>query len=632
MSESKGSVSAPDFPANVDWLNTDQPLTLGALRGKVVLLDFWTYCCINCMHVIPDLKRLEAKYANELVVIGVHSAKFTAESQTENIRQAILRYGIEHPVINDRNMVLWRDYGIRAWPSFVLIDPAGKVVGYASGEGVYEQFDAAIARVIRAFDKDGLIDRAPLKLALERAKAPRSVLSFPGKVLADDKTSQLFIADSNHNRIIVLSLDDYSVKAVIGSGETGLVDGSFEEAAFNHPQGMAFDGRVLYVADTENHAIRAVDSQARTVRTIAGTGTQARQSNVAGPGRTTALNSPWDLVLDGGDLYIAMAGSHQIWRMDLKSGRVEPYAGSGREDRTDGALKSAALAQPSGLTTDGRKLYFADSEVSAIRAADLGPSGRVETIVGGELFKFGDVDGKGLAVRLQHPLGVVYHDGALYVADTYNNKIKRVTLDDQRAETFLGTGKPGREDGDTPTFDEPGGITYARGKLYIADTNNSLIRVADLETRRVETLEIKDADRLWPKPEMPAEEEKPVELAAQVVGSGNVDLLISLELPDKHTLTAGAPTQIVLRSADGKVLALDGKTELTLAQPTFPITVPVHASAGKTRLVVEYALYFCKEGAESLCYFDGGKLALPVEVEIINKGSMLSVAISPKAP
>ncbi|MBN1918773.1 MAG: redoxin domain-containing protein [Verrucomicrobia bacterium] len=640
MSEYKGSVSAPEFPAGVDWLNADRsdsdsaPLTLEALRGKVVLLDFWTYCCINCMHVIPDLKRLEAKYADELVVIGVHSAKFTAESETENIRQAILRYEIEHPVINDRNMVLWRAYGIRAWPSFVLIDPAGKLVGYASGEGVYDTFDAAIANVIAAFDKQGLIDRTPLDLALERARAPRAVLSFPGKVLADDKTDQLFIADSNHNRIVVLSLDDNSVKAVIGSGTIGLTDGRFEEASFNHPQGMALggpsDGRVLYVADTENHAIRAVDLESRTVRTIAGTGAQARRVNMAGPGSTTALNSPWDLVLHDGDLYIAMAGSHQIWRMDLTSGRVEPYAGSGREDRTDGPLRSAALAQPSGLTTDGAKLYFADSEVSAIRSADLGGSGRVETIVGGELFKFGDVDGKGLTVRLQHPLGVVYHDGALYVADTYNNKIKRVTLNDRRAETFVGTGKEGRDDGENATFNEPGGITVAGDKLYIADTNNSLIRVADLATRHVETLEIKDADALWPKPEMPGAEEQAIELAAQTVRPGDTKLVLTLALPEHHKLTAGAPTQVVLRSADGTLLSFDGESELTLDQPAFPVTVPVRASAGKTMLTIEYAIYFCKEGLESLCSFDSAKLALPVEVDTAGTGEALSLTISPK--
>jgi thiol-disulfide isomerase/thioredoxin len=387
MPEYQGKVNAPDFPDGLQWLNTDHPISLRDLRGKVVLLDFWTFCCINCMHIIPDLKRLEKKYANELVVIGVHSAKFTTERETDNIRQAILRYEIEHPVVNDRDMKVWQEYAVRGWPTLMLIDPEGKVVGYTSGEGIYEPFDKLIGKLVADFDANGKIDRTPLKLKLERYRAPASMLAFPGKVLADETSKQLFIADSNHNRIVVVSLGDYSVKEVIGSGEIGFDDGSFEQATFNHPQGMALDGKKLYVADTENHALRLIDSDKRTVETIAGTGHQAREYNKSGPGKQTALNSPWDLVLNDGMLYIAMAGPHQIWKMDLKTGVVAPYAGTGREARIDGPLGEAALAQPSGITTDGKKLYFADSEDSSIRSADLDPKGRVETIAGGDLFE-----------------------------------------------------------------------------------------------------------------------------------------------------------------------------------------------------------------------------------------------------
>src|SRR5713101_6139608 len=272
--QERARVRAPELVGGRGWLNTEKPLSLAALKGKVVLLDFWTYCCINCMHIIPDLKKLERKYPNELVVIGVHSAKFTAEKGTDNIRQAILRYEIEHSVVNDHEMQIWQEYTVRSWPTLFLIDPAGKVVAYMSGEGVYTQFDRYIAKVIETFDAKKMIDRRPLNLKLERQRAPASVLAFPGKVLADEKSKQLYIADSNHNRIVVVSLDDSSVTEVIGSGEIGLSDGSFETAAFNHPQGMALDGSILYVADTENHALRAIDLGKRTVTTIPGTGEQ----------------------------------------------------------------------------------------------------------------------------------------------------------------------------------------------------------------------------------------------------------------------------------------------------------------------------------------------------------------------
>ena len=482
-------VQAPELEGGIAWLNTDRPLTLGALRGKVVLLDFWTYCCINCMHIIPDLKKLEAKYPTQLVVIGVHSAKFPNERESDNIRQAILRYEIEHPVVNDAEFRIWRRYGVRAWPTRVLIDPEGYVVGGVSGEGHYDTFDRIISELITDHRARGTLNEAPLSLALEKAHFTAPALSFPGKVLADPQQDRLFIADSNHNRILVSTKAGH-VLDVAGSGEIGATDGVFASATFNHPQGMALDGDRLYVADTENHLIRRLDLKARTVITIAGTSIQAYGNYRRGPAREVDLSSPWDLVLEKGILYIAMAGPHQIWAMNLQHEEIGPYAGSGREGRIDGPLMQAALAQPSGITSDGTNLYVADSEVSSIRSVSLNPKGQVTTIVGLDLFEFGDVDGQGEMVRLQHPLGVNYHNGVLYVADTYNHKIKAIGPRLATATTLLGTGQPGFRDGEMAQFYEPGGVSIADGKLYIADTNNHAIRMADLHTKKVTTMQL----------------------------------------------------------------------------------------------------------------------------------------------
>ena len=631
----EGTTPAPEFPPGKQWLNTDRAIRLRQLRGKIVLLDFWTYCCINCMHVLPDLKRLERKYPKELVVIGVHSAKFTTEKDTDNIRQAILRYEIEHPVVNDADMGIWRSYGARAWPTLMLIDPAGKLVGYHSGEGVFDVFDPMVAAMIRHFDARKLLDRTPVTFRLERDKAAEGLLSFPGKVLADEKAGLLFVADSNHNRIVAVSLADGAVRHVIGSGARGLTDGGFDEAAFHHPQGMAFDRKagVLYVADTENHAIRKVDLPAAAVTTIAGTGRQARRSNVAGFGAKTDLNSPWALVLAGGKLFIAMAGSHQIWRMDLAKGFVEPHAGSGRENRTDGPHLDAALAQPSGLATDGKKLYFADSEVSAIRSADVSVKGRVETLVGGELFEFGDRDAKGLEARLQHPLGVALDPagGLLYVADTYNNRIKRLRPADREIQAFLGTGRAGRRDGKGATFDEPGGLSLAGGKLYIADTNNHVIRVADLKTRRVATLRIRRPARLRPRP---PERARPTETAlpAQTIRPGKTALRVALDLPAGCKLTPEAPSTVTLRGADGKVLAVGDGRKTTLEATKLPIDLPARAAAGTADLHVEFVLYYCRQGAEALCYFREARLRVPVVVKDGAAGRKLEVRFAPPKP
>lgn len=480
--------AAPDFPASASWINTERPLTMHDLRGRVVLLDFWTYCCINCMHVLPDLARLEKKYEDRLVVVGVHSAKFDAERDTGNIRRAVERYGIRHPVINDAGMVMWHRLGVNSWPTIVLIDPNGGLVGKVSGEGNFDILDRAVSDLITR-QTGSPQELSPLPLTDSAKEEPETFLRFPGKVLADSALGRLFVADSGHNRIIVARLDDGDILSVIGSGETGLRDGGYSTAAFSNPQGMARDGGILYVADTDNHAIRAVDLASRTVRTVAGTGNQARYGARGGPAETSPLNSPWDLIWHDGGLYIAMAGSHQLWRYDPERRTVEVHAGSGAEDIIDGPLSGAALAQPSGITGDERGLFFADSETSSIRKIS---GGRVTTLIGKGLFEFGSSDGSFRAALLQHPLGVAYDNGLLWIADTYNNRLRRIDLTRSVIETAAGSDRDGFEDGpgDLARFDEPGGVTVSGGKVYVADTNNHAVRVFDPRTREVSTFEL----------------------------------------------------------------------------------------------------------------------------------------------
>ncbi|HET6423662.1 MAG TPA: thioredoxin-like domain-containing protein, partial [Planctomycetaceae bacterium] len=426
-------VQAVELEGGVEWLNAGGPITLKELRGKIVLLDFWTYCCINCMHVLPDLDYLEKKFPNEVVVIGVHSAKFDNEKESGNIRKAILRYEIKHPVVNDANMVLWRKFGIRAWPSLVLIDPEGNYCGYVSGEGNRELLEAVVTKLIDYHRAKKTLDETPVQFALEKFKQPATPLRFPGKVIADEAGDRLFISDSNHNRIVVTTLEGKLID-VIGSGTIGEKDGSYTEAQFDRPQGMVLVDNTLYVADTENHMIRAVDLTQKTVKTYAGTGQQGSFRPNAGTLRATALNSPWDLLVLDDVLYIAMAGPHQIWSHKFGSETIQPFAGSGREDIRNGTLSESALAQPSGLATDGKHLFVVDSEGSAVRQITtkrlndlINPVGEVTTVVGTSnlpggrsLFEFGDVDAIGAKARLQHPLGIVFYDGDLLIADSYN--------------------------------------------------------------------------------------------------------------------------------------------------------------------------------------------------------------------
>jgi thiol-disulfide isomerase/thioredoxin len=483
-------IHAPEFPS-ADWLNVAAPLKLAGLRGKIVLLDFWTYGCVNCLHIIPDLKRLEEKYAAELVVIGVHSAKFTNEGRLENLRRILVRYDIDHPVVNDASFAIWKAYGARAWPTQVLIDPEGYVVATASGEGHAEGFDRAIAAVIQVFDEKGNIDRTPLPKSLERERLATSTLAFPGKILADEAGGRLFIADSNHHRIVVADLDGRIVD-VIGDGHAGLVNGTFDGARFYRPQGLALDGSRLYIADTENHAVRMADLEGRRVTTVAGTGRQAVWGGEGGVAMTTSLSSPWDLRVTPGLLFVAMAGTHQIWMIDLERKLALPYAGSGREARLDGNVDEAAFAQPSGLALVDSTLYVADSESNIIRAIALPPENRVRTLAGGDLFEFGDRDGRGDRVRLQHPLAIAAAGTRLFIADTYNHKIKTLNPETGDVRTFAGTGSEGAADGRAAaaSFYEPGGIAATADALYVADTNNHAVRRIDLVTGAVNTLQL----------------------------------------------------------------------------------------------------------------------------------------------
>ncbi len=472
-------IHAPALPEALEWFNTDQPLTLEGLRGKVVLLDFWTYCCVNCMHVLPDLQYLESKYPDTLAVIGIHSPKFANERVDAQLQKAINRHHIQHPVANDPEFKLWRAYGIKAWPSIIFLDPEGYVVGVLRGEGRRQQLDELISKQIETAEQKGVLRPSPM--SVKSAPEPASMLRFPGKVVAT--RSYLYIADSGHNRVLETHHDG-KVRRVFGSGAAGMLDGKESAALFDNPQGMVVVGDFLYIADTGNHAIRRLHLKSGDVMTIAGTGRQGRYSgdNYRDP-LEAELNSPWDLAYHESNLYIAMAGQHQIWRMNLNHLRIDRYAGLGREDIIDGPVERASFAQPSGIAVHGHNLYIADAETSAIRNIRL-KHDVVSTLVGKGLFDYGDREGIGMKARLQHPLGVAVDPerNALWVADTFNSRIKRIDLRTSEVTRFAFN----------LPLDEPGGLNLYRNKLFIANTNAHQIVALDLQSRMSEVVNVRE--------------------------------------------------------------------------------------------------------------------------------------------
>ncbi|WP_347177321.1 NHL domain-containing thioredoxin family protein [Glycomyces sp. L485] len=438
------------------WLNTGgRSLDLERLRGKVVVLDFWTFCCINCLHVLDELRPLEAKYGGALVIVGVHSPKFDHERDPEALAAAVERYGVAHPVLDDPDLTTWDAYAARAWPTLVVIDPAGYVVSTMAGEGHLEALDAVVGGLV---ERHGALD--PAGSPYVAPPQAETALRFPGKALPLPG-GDLLVSDSARHRLVRLGADLRTVKAVVGSGERGRADGTAPE--FSEPQGLALLpedvagllGYDVVVADTVNHLLRGLRLSDGAVTTVAGTGNQWR---TGGPGAATEvdLSSPWDVAWFDGKIIVAMAGIHQLWYFDPVAGTAGPWAGTTVESLKDGPLAEVWMAQPSGLAADGERLWLVDSETSALRYVE---HGRMRTAVGHGLFDFGHVDGPAADALMQHPLGVgVLPDGRVAVADTYNGALR--CYDPTFGEvTTLAAG-----------LAEPSDVVVAGGRLVVVES------------------------------------------------------------------------------------------------------------------------------------------------------------------
>ncbi|MFF7114011.1 NHL domain-containing thioredoxin family protein [Streptomyces albogriseolus] len=417
-------VRAPELAGKGGWLNTGgAAYTLAGLRGRVVLLDFWTFCCVNCLHVVDELRELEERHRDTLVVIGVHSPKFPHEAEHAAVADAVERYAVAHPVLDDPKLTTWTQYAVRAWPTLVVVDPEGYVVATYSGEGHVPEIERLVTELEAEHAAKGTLRRGDLPYAPPEPEP--TVLRFPGKVLRLPSGTFL-VTDTTRHQVVELAEDAETVLRRFGDGERGLVDGPSGRARFQEPQGLALlpDGAVV-VADTVNHALRRLDPGTGEITTLAGTGSPWRRGDATdGPAREVNLSSPWDVIWWRDRVWIAMAGIHQLWSCDPAAGTVAREAGTGGEQLVDGPAKEALFAQPSGLAVTAEGLWVADSESSALRL--LGPDGEVRTAVGAGLFAFGYRDGPADGALLQHPLGVsALPDGSLAVCDTYNHALRR---------------------------------------------------------------------------------------------------------------------------------------------------------------------------------------------------------------
>ncbi|MEU6858303.1 NHL domain-containing thioredoxin family protein [Glycomyces sp. NPDC046736] len=457
------------------WLNTGgRTLDLDSLKGKVVVLDFWTFCCINCLHVLDELRPLEEKYGDALVVIGVHSPKFEHERDPEALAAAVERYGVEHPVLDDPDLKTWDAYAARAWPTLVVLDPEGYVVSTMAGEGHVQALDSIIGGLVATHTAKGTLE--PEGSPYVAAPTPETALRFPGKALALPG-GDVLVSDSARHRLVRLAPDLETVVSVIGTGRRGRADGT--EPEFNEPQGLALlpeavaaeVGYDLVVADTVNHLLRGVRLSDGAVTTVAGTGDQWRSDNGTDKASGVDLSSPWDLAWFDGKLIVAMAGIHQLWYFDPLAETAGVFAGTTVESLKDGPLEQTWMAQPSGLAADGDRLWLVDSETSALRWIE---GGDMRTAVGQGLFDFGHVDGPAADALMQHPLGLtVLADGRVAVADTYNGALRAYDRRTGEVTTLASA------------LAEPSDVLVLEGRVAVVESAAHRLTVPDLSEAAV---------------------------------------------------------------------------------------------------------------------------------------------------
>ncbi|MGE0251641.1 MAG: thioredoxin-like domain-containing protein [Dongiaceae bacterium] len=471
---------APDFnQPGLTWLNVPKPITLGQVFGRIVILDFWTFSCVNCLHILPSMRRIERAFADDVVIIGVHSPNFPYERQVERVSKAIARYQIEHPIVHDPELKLWDAYQVKAWPTLILLSPEGKIFQRQAGEPDADKLLEAVGNAVRRF-------KAMRKLRsgeTELQKAPQEggSLRFPGQMARVTINGNKFwaVADTGHHQIVLLNDQGQETQRIGRGAPGGFKDGEFGGAAFDNPHSLAGSEDVLYVGEMGNHAIRKIDFKTKTVETLAGNTRRGLTLTKEVPAKETSLASVAGLALLDERLFFSNMGTHQIGELNLSTLTLQPFVGSGMKEIKDGKGRAAQLAQPSGLafSGDGKTLYFADSDNSSIRQVDM-KSAEVTTLAGKGMADSGKRNGAFNQARFQHPLGVARWRDALFVADTYNQNIRRMELKNKTVEDSF---KDFTSDDANPIpLASPEGLAVEDNTLYVVDSSNHRIIAMDL--------------------------------------------------------------------------------------------------------------------------------------------------------
>jgi len=605
---------ALDFPQGFPWINSSGLSLHQHLAGHVVLLHFWTGSSIYCQQVLPTLGFLEQRFADRsFLVIGVHSGKFSAEHQPNNVAAACRQHGVRHPVLVDRDLSIWRQYGVRSWPTLVLIDKAQKVRFHGAGVPDRDRMAAAVGALLdEAADGQEILGSVP---RLEDPTPLRSLqgLCFPSKLAVDPHRKLLWIADTGNHRVVAVHLDTGKVKSVFGSGMPGAADGRLDRACFCHPRGIATDLREVFVADSGNHLLRRINLGDGSVETVLGQGKQVVDLAAGRSGSDQGLNSPWALGMAGDEILLAMAGSHQLWRINKDTMTAAVLAGRGSPRLQDARLLGSSLSQPSGLScSPGQDLVaLADSDTSAVRIARL-ERDWVTTLVGQGPFLWGDEDGGLLTARLQHPEDVAFlGSDVLFVADTFNHKVKRIDLaPDRPAQRSITTILGGATEGSAQLAGPEGlALQEEQNLLFVADTRNHRILMVDLGDYSWSELRITG---LPPARTAFGTEYTKAE-RVMLTPMADISLSIPLDVPDGARLHPDAPATLQLENIEGHPLLVD-MTLTPLVEADVAIAEGVSTAEESEGVVGLRLTYMTCHEMDQVCHVHEIRRELPVQL------------------
>ncbi|MEE2886049.1 MAG: thioredoxin-like domain-containing protein [Planctomycetota bacterium] len=574
---------APDLPHHFYWFNTQQPLSLlDDLTGYVVLLYFWRGTSINCQHVQPTMHYLEQRFAERsFLIIGVHAASFEAEQDPDHVQEAIRRFGVRHPVVIDEDNELWDAYGCVAWPYFALIDSGGCLRFQGAGEPERDRMAGAIEFLLD--DAAAAGEEPYMELALDEYEPQIRLagLAFPSGIAVDEDKGRLWIADTRHHRVVAIGLQDSKLQAVVGTGWPGAADGSLEVATFFEPTALTVVDSDVFVADTGNHLLRRIDFEAQRVETVLGTGRPVIDTMAGGTGTDQPLNSPLGLATDGESLYVAMSGSHQIWRVDLATKSAEVLAGSGETGQCDGLARDASLSQPGGLAISGTQLAFVDSGASSLRCVNLA-SQEVHTLVDGDM---------------QFPSALAWHGDDLLIADTFHDKIRR-----WRKEGVL----------DTLAVEvhRPTALCVVGDSLFIADAGSH--RVLRLGLADCVVAEVSIADLPAGRSAFNTDYEHAHEVTLPPMAE--VTLRIPMDLGEATVLQPGTSPSLFTANVEGYPLLIDGTLTPDTEDGWFMVRGLATGTEGEGMMRLRLNYVTCEEPGQ-VCHMHERRIDLPVKLE-----------------